>query len=71
MLLPYLMERFNKAGGKVIKQEVESLAEFSEKGYDVIVNCTGLGARKIVPDENMYPTRGQVVRVSNTPEQFK
>lgn len=31
--------------------------------YDVIVNCSGLGAMKLVPDQTMYPIRGQVVRV--------
>ncbi len=32
---------------------------------DVVVNCTGLGARELVGDSTLYPVRGQIVRVSN------
>jgi D-amino-acid oxidase len=35
-------------------------------GGDVVVNCTGLGARTLVPDTSVRPLRGQVVVV----EQF-
>ena len=31
--------------------------------YDVIVNCVGLGAAKLVKDEQIVPYRGQVIRV--------
>lgn len=31
--------------------------------YDYIINCTGLGAREFVPDKNMYPVKGHVLRV--------
>ena len=30
---------------------------------DVVVNCTGLGARELVHDTSLTPSRGQVVRV--------
>ena len=33
-------------------------------GYDVIINCSGLGAGKPVNDENIRPARDQVVLVS-------
>jgi D-amino-acid oxidase len=33
--------------------------------YPVVVNCTGMGARELVPDPAMIPIRGQVVRVEN------
>jgi D-amino-acid oxidase len=29
-----------------------------------VVNCTGLGARKLVPDEKLYPTKGQTIIVN-------
>ena len=38
-----------------------TLQELAE--YDVIVNCLGLGARKVVPDPSMTPIRGHVIRV--------
>ena len=31
--------------------------------YDVIINCTGFGARKLCNDLEMAPLRGQVIRV--------
>ena len=31
--------------------------------YDVIINCTGFGARKLCNDLEMSPLRGQVIRV--------
>jgi D-amino-acid oxidase len=30
-----------------------------------VVNCTGIGARELVPDEQLTPVRGQVVIVAN------
>jgi D-amino-acid oxidase len=33
-----------------------------------IVNCTGLSARKLVPDNTVYPTKGQVVIVQGEAE---
>ncbi|XP_013117843.2 D-aspartate oxidase [Stomoxys calcitrans] len=63
-LLPYLMKRFEKRGGHIVKQKIESLTEFCENtNYEVIVNCTGLGSFKLLGDEKMYPVRGQVSRV--------
>lgn len=32
-------------------------------GYDLIINCTGLGARDLANDEHVVPVRGQVIRV--------
>ena len=29
-----------------------------------VVNCTGIGARQLVPDEDVYPTKGQTIIVS-------
>ena len=55
------MEKFRTRGGKVIKSRVKSLDELS--GYNVIVNCTGIGARELVGDEKVIPVRGQVVKV--------
>ena len=33
-------------------------------GAEVIVNCTGLAARELVPDAKLYGTRGQLVHVN-------
>lgn len=47
--------------------EERALASLDEalRGADVVVNCTGLGARLLVGDALVHPVRGQVVRVRN------
>ena len=31
--------------------------------YDLVINCTGFGARKLCGDTSIEPVRGQVIRV--------
>ncbi|OWR51505.1 D-aspartate oxidase [Danaus plexippus plexippus] len=42
---------------------IKSLDDEGLMTYDVIVNCLGLGARDVVPDDKMFPVRGQLMRV--------
>ncbi|XP_060919876.1 D-aspartate oxidase [Labrus mixtus] len=60
--LPWLEKRFRKAGGQVEKRKVNSLQELSNS-YDIIVNCSGLGSKTLVGDSEVYPVRGQVLKV--------
>ncbi|MEV5724927.1 FAD-dependent oxidoreductase [Streptomyces pharetrae] len=60
--LPWLRERLRAAGGVVEEREVATLAEADAP---VVVNCTGLGARTLVPDPSVRPVRGQLVVVEN------
>ncbi|MFH9040302.1 FAD-dependent oxidoreductase [Streptomyces sp. NPDC017966] len=60
--LPWLRERFLTAGGVV---EARTVADLSETGAPVVVNCSGLGARELVPDPSVRPVRGQLVVVEN------
>jgi D-amino-acid oxidase len=60
--LPWLQARFEAAGGTVTPGTVASLAEVAA---DLVVNCTGLGARELVDDPAVVPVRGQIVRVAN------
>ncbi|KAJ7341834.1 hypothetical protein JRQ81_007234 [Phrynocephalus forsythii] len=62
---PYLiwMEKRLKAnGGQVRARKIEDLWEL-HSDYDVIVNCSGIGSRKLTGDLEIYPTRGQVLKV--------
>ena len=34
--------------------------------YDIIVNCSGVGANTLVPDLSVTPGRGQAIRVGLT-----
>lgn len=59
--MAWLLARLARLGATLESRRVESVEELA--GYDVVVNCTGLGARKLWGDEEMYPVRGQVMRV--------
>lgn len=63
--LNYLRARFEAAGGVIVEDRtVHDLSE-AFGVCDVVVNCTGLGARELVHDTAFRPTRGQVVRVKH------
>ena len=62
----YLMNRFTDLGGEIQKtdKEISDLSELYPENK-LIVNCSGLGARKVCGDKFLYPIRGQVIRTSN------
>ncbi|MEV0227256.1 FAD-dependent oxidoreductase [Streptomyces sp. NPDC050704] len=60
--LRWLRERFLKAGGTI---EARTVTDLAEAEAPVVVNCTGLGARELVPDPAVRPVRGQLVIVEN------
>lgn len=68
--LPWLSVAVQTAGVLIVERKIaaplqerqnELLAEFEAQ---VLVNCTGLGAREL-GDESVYPLRGAVIRVRN------
>jgi len=66
--LSYLAGRFGRAGGtSSFPVKISSLSEASTlaPAARVIVNCTGTGARDLVPDRDVTPARGQVVVAAN------
>ena len=60
--MDYLVEMFKQLGGRLTQRTVEDIREPLEE-YEVMVNCTGLGSRKLLNDKTIYPVRGQTVRV--------
>ncbi|MET9621618.1 FAD-dependent oxidoreductase [Streptomyces sp. NPDC006464] len=62
--LAWLRRRLEEAGGR---WERRSVAAFEEAAAEapVVVDCTGLGARELVPDGRLLPVRGQLVLVEN------
>ncbi|BAG17815.1 FAD-dependent oxidoreductase [Streptomyces sp. SID4928] len=62
--LAWLERRLAAAGGAVERRAVTGFAEAAERS-PVVVNCTGLGARELVPDAGVRPVRGQLVAVEN------
>ncbi|XP_018008710.1 D-aspartate oxidase [Hyalella azteca] len=62
IFLPKLKAIVEEKGGKIINRRLKSLDEAAPDA-DVVVNCSGIGARVLVPDLSVVPVRGQVVRV--------
>jgi D-amino-acid oxidase len=62
--LDYLLARFEAAGGDLEVAPLRSLAE-AEGAAPVVVNCSGVGARALVPDPAVRSVRGQHVVVEN------
>jgi D-amino-acid oxidase len=61
--LDYLATRFRKAGGKIqANVRFEKLEDVDAK-FDLVINCTGIGARELVRDADLEPHRGQVAIV--------
>jgi D-amino-acid oxidase len=60
--LGYLLRRYVGLGGLVSPETVTSLASVAAP---LVVNCTGIGARSLVPDPSVVPVRGQVVVAEN------
>jgi len=59
--LPWLTNQIKNLGGVFIQRQISSLKDLLD--HDVVVNCTGLGARELVPDTKVYPVKGQVYTV--------
>lgn len=60
--LNYLLQRFRAGGGTIEQRAVANLDEMSERGR-ILINCTGLAARELIGDEQLYPIRGQIHHV--------
>ncbi|KAG5857252.1 hypothetical protein ANANG_G00017430 [Anguilla anguilla] len=60
--LPWLEKRFKRARGLLKKGRVSDLQELCHN-YDIVVNCSGLGARVLAGDSGVHPVRGQILRV--------
>ncbi len=59
LFLPWLMQQLKQVGVAFISRKIEDLNELS-KSYEVVVNCTALGARELCKDDEVIPIRGQV-----------
>ena len=62
--MPWLRSRFESLGGAI---ETRKVSSFGELGSELIVNCSGLGAREICQDKEVIPVRGQVVYIRQDP----
>jgi glycine/D-amino acid oxidase-like deaminating enzyme len=61
--LPWLQRLVSSLGGAFTKRRVTSIERDVAPHCDAIVNCTGLGARWLVPDSLVQPVVGVIVNV--------
>lgn len=66
VFMPWLKNRVQNLGVRFVTKTVNSLSDL-ELEADIIVNCSGLGAKTLVNDSEVFPIRGQVVRVEKSP----
>ncbi|MCZ7423203.1 FAD-dependent oxidoreductase [Verrucosispora sp. WMMA2121] len=62
--LAYLLARFRDASGELREQAVATLDEAATVA-PIVVNCTGLGARALTGDADLYPLRGPRIVLRN------
>ncbi|WP_127501277.1 FAD-dependent oxidoreductase [Actinoplanes solisilvae] len=62
--LSYLVARLERAGGRLEIGPPVTAAELPALGA-VVVNCSGLGARRLVPGDPVRPVRGDLLVVDN------
>ena len=61
--LPYLRDRYHAAGGGVeLGRRLKNLEQIPSE-FSIVVNCAGIGARALVPDNQLESHRGQIVIV--------
>jgi D-amino-acid oxidase len=60
--MDYLIRWFGKLGGELKKKEIGDVQEALQSS-EIVINCTGLGSRELFNDDQVYPVRGQTVKV--------
>ena len=60
--LTWLTDWYDKLGGESDQRTVSNFSEFP-KEFDMVINCTGLDSGSLLGDEEVYPIRGQILRV--------
>lgn len=61
--LDYLARRFRDAAGEIHPDKCFASLDEVDPAFDLIINCTGLGARTLAHDSDLEPHRGQVALV--------
>ncbi|KFM58663.1 D-aspartate oxidase, partial [Stegodyphus mimosarum] len=60
--LPWMKSKFQEANGNIVPKYITNICEIAEN-HDVVVNCSGLGAKKLLKDNMLIPVRGQTIKV--------
>ncbi|XP_033368730.1 D-aspartate oxidase isoform X2 [Parus major] len=58
----HLVSGLKATGTQMYTRKVADLWELHSE-YDIVVNCAGIGAHQLVGDKQLFPVRGQVLKV--------
>lgn len=61
--MKWLHAQIKKLGGSV--ELIPRVTDLGEIDCDVLVNCSGIGAKELARDESVFPIRGQTIKVFN------
>lgn len=56
------LPRVKERGGMILTRRIEDLWEL-HPSFDIVVNCSGLGSRQLAGDLEIFPVRGQLLKV--------
>ncbi len=62
LYLPWLLKQAELLDLGIQRRNLQNIDEALAE-FDVVINCSGLGARELCEDQSMFPVRGQVLRV--------
>lgn len=60
IFLPWLLQQVQLLGATIIEQTITDITTLQNE-FDMVVNCTGMGAATLCNDESVIPVRGQIV----------
>jgi D-amino-acid oxidase len=66
--LEQLVADISARGGTILQRDFPDLQSLAGLPETLVFNCTGIGARQLVGDEELQPIRGQVVVLQPQPE---
>jgi glycine/D-amino acid oxidase-like deaminating enzyme len=66
--LAAMLREFFIAGGRVVVREFASSGDLAAVDEPVVFNCTGLGAKALVGDDELVPVKGQLTILLPQPE---
>jgi len=67
LYMPYLLDRYRGQGGKVTQQRLSSFDDVTNDG-SICINCTGIGAKTLCNDLELFPIAGQTLLLSKNSE---
>jgi D-amino-acid oxidase len=71
ILLPQLVAELRRSAVRFRRRQFESKDDFAQLKENIVVNCTGYGARALMNDEDVIAKRGHLVMLRRTrPKQF-